>query len=50
VVLPKNAPIVARGADTRTTISVRPTGAQPRPLVTTQPSGRQAMSLTSQLN
>jgi len=50
VVLPKSAPIVARGPDTRTTISVRPAGAHPRPVVTTQPSGRQAMSLTSQLN
>jgi lipoprotein-anchoring transpeptidase ErfK/SrfK len=49
VVLPKSAPIVAHGRDTRTTISVRPVGT-PRPVVTTQPSGRQAMNLTSQLN
>ena len=59
VVLPKNttvntamnAPVVARGSDTRTTISVRPAGSHPRPVVTTLPSGRQAMNLTaSQLN
>jgi len=36
VVLPKNAPVVARGADTRTNITVRPTAAHPRPVVTTQ--------------
>ena len=54
VVLPKNtsinAPVVARGSGTRTTISARP-AAPPRPVVTTLPSGRQAMNLTaSQLN
>jgi lipoprotein-anchoring transpeptidase ErfK/SrfK len=54
VVLPKSAPIhapiMARGGDTRTTISVRPAAAHPRPAVTTLPSGRQAMNLTTQLN
>ena len=51
VVLPKNAPVVARGPDTRTHISVRPVAAHPRSVVTTLPSGRQAMNLTaSQLN
>ena len=54
VVLPKNAPInapiMARGGDTRTTISVRPAAAHPRPAVTTLPSGRQAMNLTTQVN
>jgi lipoprotein-anchoring transpeptidase ErfK/SrfK len=49
VVLPKRAPIVARGPDTHTTISVRPVRTS-RPVVTTQPSGRQAMNVTSQLN
>src|SRR5438876_9791038 len=51
VVLPqntlKNAPIVARGPDTRTTISVRPAGAHPRPVATTPPSGPQALNLTA---
>lgn len=54
VVLPKrapvNAPIMARGGDTRTTITVRPAAAHPRPSVTTLPSGRQAMNLTTQVN
>jgi len=51
VVLPKNAPVVARGSDTRTTISARPVAAPSRRAVTTLPSGRQAMSLSaSQLN
>jgi lipoprotein-anchoring transpeptidase ErfK/SrfK len=55
VVLPKNtsihAPIMARGADTKTSITVRPAAARSRPAVTTLPSGRQAMNLTaSQLN
>jgi lipoprotein-anchoring transpeptidase ErfK/SrfK len=51
VVLPKNAPVMARGSDTRTHITVRPAGAQPRPAVTTLPSGRQALNLTApQLN
>jgi len=51
VVLPKRAPIMARGSDTRTTITVRPAGAHPRPAATGMPSGRQAMSLTApQLN
>ncbi|KRR04198.1 hypothetical protein CQ12_33950 [Bradyrhizobium jicamae] len=44
VVLPKNAPVMARGGDTRTSIAVRPAGAQPRPAVAA-PSGRQAMNL-----
>ena len=50
VVLPKNAPVMARGGDTRTGITARPVGAHPRPVATT-PSGRQAMNLTApQLN
>jgi lipoprotein-anchoring transpeptidase ErfK/SrfK len=44
VVLPKNAPLLARGAETRTEISVRPVISQ-RSTVTTLPSGGQAMSL-----
>ena len=55
VVLPKNtsinAPIMARGGDTKTSITVRPAAARSRPAATTLPSGRQAMNLTaSQLN
>src|SRR4029079_4663380 len=51
VVLPKNAPVVARGSGSRTTMSARPAAAPPRPAVTTLPSGRQAMNLTaSRLN
>ena len=50
VVLPKNAPIMARGGDTRTNISVRPAAMHQRPAVTTLPSGRQAMNLTTQVN
>ncbi|MEO8321274.1 MAG: L,D-transpeptidase [Bradyrhizobium sp.] len=50
VVLPKNAPIMARGGDTNTSITVRPAASRSRPAVTL-PSGRQAMNLTaSQLN
>ena len=50
VVLPKHAPVMARGGDSRTHISVRPVGAPPRP-VAAAASGRQAMNLTpSQLN
>jgi lipoprotein-anchoring transpeptidase ErfK/SrfK len=45
VVLPKNAPLLARGSDTKTTISVRPIGPHPRPPVTTLPSGREAMNV-----
>jgi lipoprotein-anchoring transpeptidase ErfK/SrfK len=41
VVLPKNAPVMARGGDGRT---VRPVGAHQRP-VAAAPSGRQAMNL-----
>jgi lipoprotein-anchoring transpeptidase ErfK/SrfK len=44
VVLPKNAPVMARGGDTRTGITARPVGTHPRPVATT-PSGRQAMNL-----
>ncbi|QHO72307.1 L,D-transpeptidase [Bradyrhizobium sp. CCBAU 051011] len=44
VVLPKNAPVMARGGDGRT---VRPAGVQPRPLGIAPPSGRQAMNLTA---
>jgi lipoprotein-anchoring transpeptidase ErfK/SrfK len=50
VVLPKNAPVVARGrgSDTRTHITVRPAPARP---VAALSAGRQAMNLTpSQLN
>jgi lipoprotein-anchoring transpeptidase ErfK/SrfK len=48
VVLPKHAPhIEARATETRTTISVRPAVAQPRPVVTTLSSGRQAMNLST---
>jgi len=45
VVLPKHAPVMARGGDTRTGIAVRPAGAQPRPVAAA--SGRQAMNLTA---
>jgi lipoprotein-anchoring transpeptidase ErfK/SrfK len=45
VVLPKNVPVLARGADTRTTISVRPVAPQPRPAVTS--SGRQALNVST---
>ncbi|MET0678193.1 MAG: L,D-transpeptidase family protein, partial [Bradyrhizobium sp.] len=48
VVLPKHAPVMARGGDSRTHISVRPIG--PRPVAATS-SGRQAMNLSGpQLN
>jgi lipoprotein-anchoring transpeptidase ErfK/SrfK len=50
VVLPKNAPVMARGGDTRTTITVRPAATHPRPAVTPLPSGRQATNLTTQVN
>ena len=46
VVLPKNAPVMARGGDTRRGITARPAGAHPRPAATV-PSGRQAMNLTA---
>jgi lipoprotein-anchoring transpeptidase ErfK/SrfK len=46
VVLPKNAPVVAKGGDTKTVISVRPAAA-PRPAATTLPSGRQAMNIST---
>ena len=46
VVLPKNAPVMARGGDSRSGITARPAGAQPRP-VATAPSGHQAMNLTA---
>jgi lipoprotein-anchoring transpeptidase ErfK/SrfK len=47
VVLPKHAPVMARGGDGRT---VRPVAASPRPVATTS-TGRQAMNLTpSRLN
>jgi lipoprotein-anchoring transpeptidase ErfK/SrfK len=47
VVLPKNAPVMARGGDIRTNVSVR----RPQPLVTAPPAGSQAMNLTApQLN
>ena len=51
VVLPKHAPVMARGSDSKTSISVRPVGAYPRPAAATAPSGRQALNLTpAQLN
>jgi lipoprotein-anchoring transpeptidase ErfK/SrfK len=46
VVLPKHAPVMARGGDTRTGIAARPVAAHPRP-VAAAPSGRQAMNLTA---
>jgi lipoprotein-anchoring transpeptidase ErfK/SrfK len=50
VVLPKNAPVMARGGDGRSGIVARPAGAHPRPVVAA-PAGRQAMNLTPpQLN
>jgi lipoprotein-anchoring transpeptidase ErfK/SrfK len=50
VVLPKHAPVMARGGDSRTHISVRPVGTPARP-VAAAPSGRQAMNLSApQLN
>ena len=45
VVLPKNAPVMARGGDSRSGVTARPAGAYPRPVALT-PSGRQAMNLT----
>jgi lipoprotein-anchoring transpeptidase ErfK/SrfK len=50
VVLPKNAPVMARGGDTKTTITVRPAATHSRPAVTTLPSGRQATNLATQVN
>jgi lipoprotein-anchoring transpeptidase ErfK/SrfK len=46
VVLPKNAPVMARGGDSRPGIAARPAGAHPRP-VAAAPSGHQAMNLTA---
>jgi lipoprotein-anchoring transpeptidase ErfK/SrfK len=46
VVLPKNAPVMARGGDSRSGITARPASTQPRPVATTT-SGRQAMNLTA---
>jgi lipoprotein-anchoring transpeptidase ErfK/SrfK len=46
VVLPKNAPVMARGGDSRSGLTARPVGAHPRPVALT-PSGRQAMNLTA---
>jgi lipoprotein-anchoring transpeptidase ErfK/SrfK len=43
VVLPKNAPVLARGSDTKTAISVRPAPPRPQAAVTTLPSSQQAM-------
>ena len=51
VVLPKHAPLEARGTGAATPtgmITVRPTPAQARPAVTTLSSGRQAMSVSTQ--
>ncbi len=48
VVLPKNAPhMAARNSTTRTTITVRPAAAQPRPVLTAASPGRQAMNLST---
>jgi lipoprotein-anchoring transpeptidase ErfK/SrfK len=48
VVLPKSSPHIATtNPATRTTISVRPAAAQPRPVVTTVAPGRQAMNLST---
>jgi lipoprotein-anchoring transpeptidase ErfK/SrfK len=44
VVLPKNAPVMARGGDGRSAVTARPAGVQPRPVAST---GRQAMNLTA---
>jgi lipoprotein-anchoring transpeptidase ErfK/SrfK len=44
VVLSKNAPVMARGGDSRSGVTARPAGAHPRPVAAT-PSGRQAMNL-----
>jgi hypothetical protein len=50
VVLSKNAPVMARGGDSRSGVTARPAGAHPRPVAAT-PSGRQAMNLiVPQLN
>ncbi len=46
VVLPKHAPVMARGGDSRTGIAARRVGAQPD-AVATRSSGRQAMNLTA---
>ena len=46
MVLPKNAPVMARGGDSRSGIAARPAGAHPRAVAAT-PSGRQAMNLTA---
>jgi len=46
VVLPKNAPVMARGGDSRSGITARPASAHPRP-VAAAPSGRQALNLTA---
>jgi hypothetical protein len=49
VVLPKNAPVMARGGDSRTGVA-RSAGTYPRPLAAV-PQGRQAMNLIApQLN
>ena len=44
VVLPKHAPVMARGGDSRSAIVARPAGAHPHPVAAT-PSGRQALNL-----
>jgi len=45
VVLRKNAPVMARGGDSRSGITARPAGTHLRPVA---PSGHQAMNLTAQ--
>ena len=47
---PINAPIMARGGDTKTSITVRTVATHPRPAATTLPSGRQAMIVSTQVN
>jgi lipoprotein-anchoring transpeptidase ErfK/SrfK len=46
VVLPKNAPVMARGGDGRSGITARPVATHPRPAAAA-PSGRQALNLTA---
>jgi lipoprotein-anchoring transpeptidase ErfK/SrfK len=46
VVLPKSAPVMARGGDGRTVITARPAATHAPPVVIA-PSGRQAMNLTA---
>ena len=47
VVLPKSAPVMARGGDTRTGVAARSAGVHPPRPAVTAPSGRQAMNLVA---